>query len=114
MCGVPFRTAHELVAAAAEAVDDDVTAAELDTAAEDHLGESLFAYVDRDELEAALDPVHSVASRDSTGGPAPAAVQSQLADSKGRIAANRKELTARRETLQDAADRLDQEVNSYV
>ncbi len=113
MCGVPFRTAHEIVAAASQG-SDNVTTAELDTATQDHLGESLFAYVDRDELEAALDPVQSVASRDSTGGPAPAAVQSQLTGSRSQIAADREQLTQRREMIQNAAERLDHEVAGYV
>ncbi len=66
--GVPFRTAHEVVATAAES-GADVDA--LDAAAEAVLGESLFAYVDREALTAALDPAESVASRDSTGGQPP-------------------------------------------
>lgn len=41
----------------------------LEAAAEDVLGESLELFVDPSAVEDALDPVESVASRDSQGGP---------------------------------------------
>ncbi|ESP89610.1 argininosuccinate lyase [Candidatus Halobonum tyrrellensis] len=118
MAGVPFRTAHELVASAAadadELDDPEALAASLDAAAEDVLGDSLYAYVSREDLSAALDPVGSVAARDSRGGPAPDA----LADSIARARTTRDDhadaVAARRSALADAADRLDRAVSDRV
>ncbi|WP_247010425.1 argininosuccinate lyase [Halorientalis litorea] len=129
--GVPFRTAHEVVALAAErSVDPGYET--LAAAAEEVLGESLSAYVEREEsetseaaseagqlvsreaVEAALDPAESVASRDSAGGPAPAAVEVQLSAAEDGIAAAREELGGRRERVADAAELLREEVATYV
>jgi argininosuccinate lyase len=80
LSGVPFRTAHEVVAEAGTA---DLDA--LDEAARATLGESLFARVDRETVEAALDPAANVAARDSTGGPAPPAVRDALDRTRDRL-----------------------------
>jgi argininosuccinate lyase len=111
--GVPFRTAHELVAGAAER-SDDPGFDELDAACEDVLGDSLTAFVPREDIEAALDPAESVAMRDSRGGPAPETVAAHLdraaatlADDEGAVEANREAVTA-------AAERLEREVERYV
>jgi argininosuccinate lyase len=117
MAGLPFRTAHEVVALAAEEAkhsDNGVTAAVLDTAAEDVLGESLFAYVDEASVESALDPADSVASRDSVGGPAPGAVDASIKTARESVATDSDALDARRETLSAAAERLQREVDQYV
>jgi argininosuccinate lyase len=115
MAGVPFRTAHEVLAAAAERADGDTPdIATLDAVAADVLGESLFTYVSRERVEAALDPVESVASRDSAGGPAPEAVADQLADAEAEIDADAAALGDRRDALVDAADLLDAEVGEYA
>ncbi|MFB6131755.1 MAG: argininosuccinate lyase [Salinigranum sp.] len=155
MAGVPFRTAHEVVARAAqraadgesgdaanraaqraadgvsgETAADDERGSEgtadasrpagtpsvdvLDAVAAEVLGESLFAHVDRERVEAALDPAESVAGRDSAGGPAPAAVRSQLEDAGAGVDADRAAIEARREALSEADDRLRAEVETYV
>jgi len=114
--GVPFRTAHEMVALAAEAVDAGGAAdyAALDAAARETLGEPLEAHVEAEAVERALDPAESVASRDSFGGPAPDAVADALGRAADRRAADEGSLTDRREVLAAAADRLDREVSRYV
>ncbi|SDY92308.1 argininosuccinate lyase [Halopenitus persicus] len=118
MAGLPFRSAHEIVAHAAASIDDatdpTAAAAKLDAAAEDVLAESLFAYVSRDDVERALDPDASVASRDSAGGPAPEAVRTALADVDSRIAADGDRVADRRAALDRASDRLEAEVATYV
>ncbi|RLM56754.1 argininosuccinate lyase [Halobellus sp. Atlit-31R] len=112
MAGVPFRTAHEVLAAAAERADGGTPdLATLDAVAADVLGESLFEYVSRDHVEAALDPVQSVASRDSAGGPAPEAVASQLDGAEAGLAADRAALDERGDALDAAAETLQAEVN---
>jgi len=115
MAGVPFRTAHEVLAAAAERADGETPdLATLDAVAADVLGESLFEYVSRERVEAALDPIESVASRDSLGGPAPSAVASQLDDAESGLAAHRATYDDRTSALDAAAETLQAEVNRYA
>jgi argininosuccinate lyase len=111
--GVPFRTAHEVVARAAEAAERPGIA-ELDAAAEAVLDEPLTAYVDRAAVEAALDPAESVASRDSRGGPAPAAVRASVDRATRDVEADRAAVADRRERVERATDRRRTEVDSYV
>ncbi|WP_128476875.1 argininosuccinate lyase [Halorussus pelagicus] len=111
MVGVPFRKAHEMVASAAETGSDY---AALDAAAEEILDDSLSAYVEREAVEAALDPAESVASRDSTGGPAPEAVAAGLTEAKETVAADETTLADARGALAETADRLDEEVSRYA
>jgi argininosuccinate lyase len=103
MHGVPFRTAHELVAIAAE---EDADYETLDAAAADVLDAPLSAYVEREAVEAALEPVESVASRDSLGGPAPDAVAAALERALTGLADDEAAHAERRDALDDAADRL--------
>ena len=118
MSGLAFRTAHELVALAAEHIDGDgdteATYEALDAAAREVLGEPLDARVDRSAVEAALDPVESVASRDSTGGPAPTALEADLADAESALEAHREGLDSRRTALERAETRLETEVSRRV
>ena len=117
MAGVPFRTAHEVVAEAAadlEADEDAPDYAALSAVAEDVLGEPLSTYVDREALEAALDPTESVAMRDSRGGPAPDAVAEQVSTAEDVLAADSEALTDRRQAVSQAADRRRTEVDRYV
>jgi argininosuccinate lyase len=115
--GLPFRTAHEIVAAAAEVVadgDDPATAAaKVDEAARAVLDESLFEHVSRDEVERVLDPAASVESRDSAGGPAPRAVAEDLTAATAGIDADATALDDRRAALSTADEALDAEVASY-
>ncbi|WP_302082083.1 argininosuccinate lyase [Salinibaculum rarum] len=111
--GVPFRTAHELVASAAEQ-SDDPGFAELDAASEAVLGESLTAHVPKAEIENALDPSESVAMRDSRGGPAPDAVGQHLDRARETLATDRDAVDERHSAVDDAAATLQSEVDTYV
>jgi argininosuccinate lyase len=111
MAGVPFRTAHELVARAAETGSDY---AAIETAAADVLDAPLDEYVDPDEVRRALDPAESVAMRDSRGGPAPEAMVAHEERAAETLAADRDALGTRRERLDEAGDRLAAEVATYV
>ena len=113
MAGLPFRTAHEIVAEAAAESAGTPDLATLDAVTEAVVGDSLFDHVSRDAVERALDPVESVASRDSVGGPAPAAVSAALDDVRGRLAADAETVERRRTALADAEARLDREVARY-
>jgi argininosuccinate lyase len=110
--GVPFRTAHEVVATAAAAADGDTPdETTLDAAAREVLGEPLDAHLDGGAVARSLDPAASVRSRDSTGGPAPAAVARSLDDAADALAADGDAVDRRRGTLAAAADALDGEVS---
>ncbi|GAA0669529.1 argininosuccinate lyase [Natronoarchaeum mannanilyticum] len=109
--GLPFRTAHEVVAVASEK-GADLQAVE--DAAEEVLGESLDAYVDPEDVEAALDPAASAESRDSVGGPAAVAVESYLDDADARLAEDEESVGERRAAIEAAAEALDGEVAEYV
>ncbi|MDF9748337.1 argininosuccinate lyase [Natrinema salsiterrestre] len=109
--GLPFRTAHELVAIAADnGADYDA----LEAAAQEVLGDSLEAYVDPEAVEDALDPATSVASRDSRGGPAPEAVATQLESASEALAADGDALADATDALETARETLRSEVNGYV
>ena len=109
--GLPFRTAHEVVAHAAE---DGADYAALSAACEAVLGESLADFVDPAEVEAALDPFESVASRDSMGGPAPEAVEAQLESAERELEAGASTVASLEDALEDANEALRAEVNEYV
>jgi argininosuccinate lyase len=111
--GVPFRTAHEVVAHAGELAEDPDVAT-LDEAGEAILGEAITARVPRDELERALDAEANVAMRDSRGGPAPTTLDDHIERATDGVAADRDTLVARREALADAEQLLHSEVDTYV
>ena len=116
--GVPFRTAHELVAEAAAAApanaDAETLAANLDAAAQEVLGESIHKHVSREELSTALDPAGSVAARGSRGGPAPEAVADSLARMTETHDDHRTAVADRREALSAAEADLSDAVAEYV
>jgi argininosuccinate lyase len=140
MAGLPFRTAHEIVAEAAAAEERAAAAAEkraavaerasgdaasatatgtpdldtLDAVTEEITGDSLFDHVSRDAVERALDPTASVASRDSVGGPAPESVTAALDTVEETLDDDAAAVDARRTALADAAASLDREVSRYV
>ena len=115
MAGVPFRTAHEVLATAAERADGGAPDVDtLDAVSTEVLGESLFTYVPRERVEAVLDPRESVASRDSAGGPAPEAVAAQLDSAVAGLDADAAALSDRRDALGEAAGTLQREVAAYV
>ncbi|MEY7852130.1 argininosuccinate lyase [Natrarchaeobius sp. A-rgal3] len=114
--GLPFRTAHEIVASAAERLED-ADGSDLDAiaaAARAVLEAPLESVVDLEAVEAALDPAESVASRDSRGGPAPEAIDPQLADAREILAKDETTLETRTEALEAAHAALRTEVNDYV
>ncbi|ELZ57586.1 MULTISPECIES: argininosuccinate lyase [unclassified Haloferax] len=114
MAGLPFRTAHEVVAEAAARSEGTPDVATLDAVATDVLGESLFTHVTAEAVEAALDPTESVASRDSVGGPAPAAVEATLSTARDELSDDAAAVADARDSLSAATEGLDEEVSSYV
>jgi argininosuccinate lyase len=110
MQGLPFRTAHELVAHASENGSDYEA---LDAASQQVLGEPLAEHVSREAVESALDPEASVRSRDSRGGPAPEAVEATLSAARETITGDRGIASEIGSSLDDAAKKLNEEVRSY-
>ncbi len=120
MAGLPFRTAHEVVALAVQGADDasgaadELDVAAIEAAAETVLGEGLGAYVDRETLATTLDPAESVAMRDSRGGPAPGAVTASVERARERLDGDRTTVGDRREAVAAAENALATEVDAYV
>jgi argininosuccinate lyase len=101
--GLPFRTAHHVVARIARDYDpEDVDAAMLDEVATDVTGEP--AGLESRTVARALDPRHNVAIRDSLGGPGE--LEAALVDARERLAADRAALSGREDSLRDARERL--------
>ncbi|NIB98250.1 argininosuccinate lyase [Halobacterium sp. R2-5] len=125
--GMPFRTAHEIVALASEqsetqrasehaSGDSREQGADLDAvdaAAREVTGKPLSELADAEVVAAALDPATNVAQRDSTGGPAPAAVREALADVREEITLDEETVENRESALSAAADDLAAEVATY-
>ncbi|MFP4529720.1 MAG: argininosuccinate lyase [Halodesulfurarchaeum sp.] len=123
--GLPFRTAHEIVATTAEALAD---AGELDSGAPDPgvtldalaeatvavTGDELDAFVDRATIETLLEPRESVAARDSRGGPAPARVEAAVESATRALETDRTELASLRAALADAETTRQEAVEQYV
>jgi argininosuccinate lyase len=118
--GVPFRTAHEVVASAAERLasealeDPAAQRAAIEAAAAGVLDDPLETYVSTVNLETALDPAASVEARDSVGGPAPAVLEASLANAADQLAADDRVLAATRRALDEANATLDREVAARV
>jgi argininosuccinate lyase len=111
MAGLPFRTAHEVVArAAADAGGDTPDLAAVEAAVEAVTGESLAAVADPEHVAAALSVEESVGMRDSRGGPAPAALSASIERARGSLDDDRGAIDARRAAVEDAAARLEAEV----
>jgi len=108
MAGVPFRTAHEAVAAAGREGTPDTDALV------EAVTERVDGAVDRAAIERALDPVESVASRDSAGGPAPAAVAEQLSAARAELETHREAREERAADLAAAHEALTGEVARYA
>ncbi|WP_137284169.1 argininosuccinate lyase [Halorussus salinisoli] len=125
MAGVPFRKAHEMVAESSDKVgntNENVAQSNvkesyldaLDAAAEEILGDSLDAYVEREAVAAALDPEESVATRDSPGGPAPESVAAALTAAEETVTADEAALADERESVAAADEKLRTEVSRYA
>ena len=99
---ISFLTAHDLVAAAVQAAGQDYSpqrlVAEMENLAPEFLARRLRAL--REAWLRALDPVHFVRVRKIPGGPAPEAVQEQIAAAKNELDEMRKWLESKRALLE--------------
>ncbi len=85
--GVPFREAHEVVGRLLLAAEESGRSlAELDVADLQAAGADLAdVRLEEVDLTAALDPVRSIQRRTAAGGTAPARVEEQLTELRGRL-----------------------------
>ncbi|MFW6448546.1 MAG: argininosuccinate lyase [Halobacteriota archaeon] len=108
--GVPFRTAHRLVADAARSVEDPTDAAAvrqaLLAAADAHL-DTVEVVTEGEAFADRLDARTSVAERDSRGGSAPTALAASLARARDRLVDDRAAHRTRRAALRDAGEDLE-------
>ena len=125
MAGLPFRTAHEVVATTAQALesagelesgapDPATTIDALDAATTEVTGEALERYVDQSTVETLLDPAESVAARDSRGGPAPSQVAAAIEDAEASLDADRETVTDRQTAIEAAEEQRHAAVSEYV
>lgn len=110
MHGVPFRTAHEIVAKAAEHGSD---MAAIHVAVETVLDEPLEAVCEPAAIEASLDPRNSVTMRNSLGGPAPETVDPAIDRSADTLATDRTRLDTTQSALEEASTVLDDAITTY-
>ena len=111
-CGISFHQAHELVSAAVKgAVTDDpvMLAADLQARA-DEAG----IPATNDQLQRALDPAHFIALRRVEGGPAPEALDPELARAHQQLASDRDWLETERTHLADAHQMLKAECDRLL
>ncbi len=112
--GLPFRTAHAIVArlvqrALAEGIEPtEITPAQVDEAAQAVLGRPL--HMDEEVLHQALDAEHFVRVREIEGGPAPAAMKRALSQLQEELDQDQHWLSERRAALARAGQALDQAV----
>lgn len=119
MAGVPFRTAHEIVARAAESLDPEIQSTDeiysaVETSVIEILDEPLETVVDPDSILNAIDPETSVAARNSMGGPAPDAVEAALSQRSQEYAADETAGNSRREHLRQAQESLREVIQAYA
>jgi argininosuccinate lyase len=114
MAGVPFRSAHEVLAAANERAEGGApSVATIAAVVEDVLGEPLDAFVDEATVADALDPAANVAMRDSAGGPAPEAVAAGVESAAAALSDAEAAVGGKRDALALAHENLQDEVSTY-
>ena len=103
-CGIPFSSAHGLVAAAVKAASSD----DADALAADLYARSTAAAmcITHEEVRQALDPEHFVALRSVPGGPALAAIMPELERAAAQLAADGASIANQQAHLAAAHDLL--------
>lgn len=110
MNGVPFRSAHQIVATAAQ---EGADLAAIEAAVEQALGRPLSEIVDPTEVQRLLQPRYNVAARESFGGPAPTAVHSAIDRATEHLEEDVSTLSTAQSARADAAAALANEVEQY-
>lgn len=116
--GLPFRTAHQIVAILVRVgiergiTQSGVTSALLDEAAVEYMGRPL--EISDELLRQALDPAACIRARTLTGGPAPERVQEDIARAQASHRADADELKKTRDRLASADTRLEEAIDTLL
>lgn len=110
--GVPFRTAHEIVADVGSSVDGAPDVADIEEAVDRYVDLETID-LDRSALEHALDPLETVRQLDTFGGPAPSSIEAALDRGHDTLQEHQGELEHHSGRLETAATMLGKEVERY-
>lgn len=111
MAGIPFRTAHEIVAAIPE---DERDYAGIDQVVREKTGKALEEYVDEATINKALDPSDNIAMRDSMGGPAADPVNDAITTARAAVDTHHAAVSDARAAVRSASEQLEFEVTEYL
>jgi argininosuccinate lyase len=113
---IGWRTAHQIVGILCRLAEErglspaDATPELLDEAAVEYMGEPVG--LSQPAITTALDAAQFPARRTLYGGPAPAALERELADLRPQLTIDESRLASRRSSLEDAVARLDKAIES--
>lgn len=116
--GISWRSAHQIVGILVRRSErdgwrpDELTPDRLREASTEYFGRPLT--LPATELQAAMDPMHSVEHHTVLGGPAPQSLAAELGPARDRLAADRAAVDDRRATAQRAERRLDAAVRALI
>ncbi|MBO9356385.1 argininosuccinate lyase [Bordetella petrii] len=116
--GLPFRTAHQIVAILVRIgigkglTQTDVTSALVDEAAIEYMGKPL--ELSDESIRKALNPLECVKARQLTGGPSPERVEEDIARARGQYAADEASLEEISARLAASARQLEQAIDRIV
>ncbi len=111
MAGIPFRTAHEIVA---DVPENEQNYAGIDRIVRKKTGQALDEFVDEETINQALDPMENIAMRDSVGGPAVGPVLEAIETAQATVETHRTTISDARAELDGASNQLETEVNEYL
>jgi argininosuccinate lyase len=118
--GLPWRTAHQIVATLVRiAIDDgikpdDVTAEALDRAAVDYPDYGKPLALPTEVIQDAMDPRKMVNRRTLIGGPAPVRVREEIERSRLLIVDDVKSVRERREKLKTASEKMEKAIDALI
>jgi len=118
--GLPWRTAHQIVATLVRVAiserktPQEVTEQYLDRSAEEYPDYGKPLGLGTDIIQRAMNPREMVNRRTLFGGPAPARVTEQIAESRKLLLVDRARVEAKREKLAEAADTLEKAIDALI
>ena len=116
--GLPFRTAHRIVAIMVrKAIEEgikpqEITSEILDRAALECIGQPL--KISQKTLKNTMDPWEAVKRRKMTGAPAPEEVIKQIEDSKNELKKNEELITTLKNRIRESERKLTEAINNIV
>ena len=117
-CGLPFRNAHRLTSAIVRRLHQegktaaDITQGFCEEISQEVLGRQV--ELTQELIVTALDPVHFVAIRDRTGGPALQEASRMHRERTENLLADEKQLCSMRASIRQAHEKLEEEVGKQI